>query len=174
MTKPIEQYTVDELSTKIKAIKAEMEKTESALKRYEEELEQRKQKVSLGVPLEDQVFSSFYNTYRFYFASEESQSVFDIRLHEYLKALRELAKGESIDIKVLLPLLKKGWVAYDNISGWTWYATKPVIETDDNGDKYWCLDWNIASDLRGYTSMLKCFNLEPADDWKTSLMECGL
>ena len=39
MTKPIEQYTADELSAKIEAIKAEREKTANALKRYEDELE---------------------------------------------------------------------------------------------------------------------------------------
>lgn len=165
MTKPIEQYTVDELSTKIKAIKAEMEKTESALKRYEEELERRKQKVSLGVPLEDQVFSSFYNTYRFYFASEESQSVFDIRLHEYLKALRELAKGEPIDIKVLLPLLKKGWVAMDKNSRWYWYDAKPIKD----GDVWLCSDGSHYAE-----ELPKCFNIKSAEDWCKSLMECGL
>ena len=50
MTKQIEDYTVDELSAKINAIKAEREKTANALKRYEKELERRKQEVHLGVP----------------------------------------------------------------------------------------------------------------------------
>ena len=36
MTKQIEDYTVDELSLKINAIKAERERTANALKRYEE------------------------------------------------------------------------------------------------------------------------------------------
>ena len=36
--KTIEDYTADELSAKIEAIKAEREKTANALKRYEEEL----------------------------------------------------------------------------------------------------------------------------------------
>ena len=51
MTKPINEYTADELSAKIQAIKAERERTANALKRYEEELERRKQKVPLGVTL---------------------------------------------------------------------------------------------------------------------------
>lgn len=46
----INEYTADELSAKIEAIKAEREKTANALKRYEEELEHRKQEVPLGVP----------------------------------------------------------------------------------------------------------------------------
>lgn len=37
--KKIEEYTADELSKKIEAIKAECEKTANALKKYEEELE---------------------------------------------------------------------------------------------------------------------------------------
>ena len=41
MTKQINDYTVDELSAKINAIKAEREKTANALKRYEEELHGR-------------------------------------------------------------------------------------------------------------------------------------
>jgi hypothetical protein len=41
--KKIEEYTSDELSAKIKAIKAERERTANALKRYEEELERKKQ-----------------------------------------------------------------------------------------------------------------------------------
>ena len=49
MTKPINEYTTDELSAKIDAIKAERERTANALKRYEEELERRKKEVPLGV-----------------------------------------------------------------------------------------------------------------------------
>ena len=41
--KPIERYTEEELSKKIEAIKAESENMADALKRYEEELERRKQ-----------------------------------------------------------------------------------------------------------------------------------
>ena len=50
MTKQINDYTSDELYAKIEAIKAERERTANALKRYEEELERRKQEVPLGVP----------------------------------------------------------------------------------------------------------------------------
>lgn len=60
MTKPINEYTVDELSKKIQAIKAERERTANALKRYEEELEQRKQEVPLGVPAERKAYAEAY------------------------------------------------------------------------------------------------------------------
>lgn len=56
MTKPIEDYTTDELSAKIEAIKAERERTANALKRYEEELERRKQEVPLGVPCDGKFY----------------------------------------------------------------------------------------------------------------------
>ena len=50
MTKQISEYTTDELSAKIEAIKAEREETANTLKCYEEELERRKQEFPLGVP----------------------------------------------------------------------------------------------------------------------------
>ena len=56
MTKQIEDYTVDELSAKINAIKAERERTANALKRYEEEFERRKQEVPLGVPCDGEFY----------------------------------------------------------------------------------------------------------------------
>ena len=51
--KKIEDYTADELSAKIEAIKAERERTANALKRYEEELERRKNKNWL--PLNEEI-----------------------------------------------------------------------------------------------------------------------
>ena len=138
MTKQISDYTVDELSKKIEAIKAEREKTANALKRYEEELERRKQ--------------------------EASQRRLDVsNLYEnWLKALVAISKGEPIDIKVLLPLMKKGWVAMDKDGRWFWYQYKPIKTTDKWGQSYFVL------------KELFSFNLKPADNWETSLMECGL
>ncbi len=138
MTKPISDYTVDELSKKIQAIKAEREKTANALKRYEEELERKKR--------------------------EASQGRLDIsNLYEdWLKTLVAISKGEQIDIQVLLPLLKKGWVAMDMNGDWYWYSEKPVLR-----DIHWSLK-------KGDCFKLGCFNIKPADDWRESLMECGL
>lgn len=168
MTKPINEYTADELSAKIEAIKAEREKTENALKRYEEELERRKNKnwlplneeihftinqLSLNTAcIEIKIREGFYNKDSFY---------------KYLSALKTIrnawfanAKGEPIDIKVLLPLLKKGWVAMDNSGEWWWYSERPEIK---NG-QWLSVDWEA----------LRAFNLKPAENWETSLMECGL
>ena len=62
MTKPINDYTVDELSAKIQAIKAERERTANALKKYEAELERRKQEVPLGVPCDGNFCVNFNGT----------------------------------------------------------------------------------------------------------------
>ena len=128
MVKPINEFTVDELSAKIEAIKVEREKTANALKKYEEELERRKQEAPLGVPLESGQFAGILGTYYFGFASDKEKRVFDGLLKDYVEALQKLVKGEPIDIKVLLPLLKKGWVAMDKNGGWHWYKEKPYIE----------------------------------------------
>ena len=137
MTKQISDYTVDELSKKIEAIKAEREKTANALKRYEEELERRKQ--------------------------EASQRRLDVsNLYEnWLKSLVAISKGEPIDIKVLLPLLRKGWVAMDKNGVWTYFTQRPRL----NG-----CEWVLF----GQWYYISAFNIKPADNWETSLMECGL
>ena len=161
MTKPINEYTVDELSAKINAIKAERERTANALKRYEEEFERRKQEVPLGVPLESGQFAGILGTYYFGFASNKEKKVFDRLLKDYVEALQKLAKGEPIDIKVLLPLLKKGWVAMDKDGEWCWYSKKP-----EQGYYEW-------SQIE-YSESLSAFNIKPAENWEESLMECGL
>ena len=160
MTKPISDYTVDELSKKIQAIKAERERTANALKRYEEELERRKQEASLGVPLESGQFAGILGTYYFGFASDKEKRVFDGLLKDYVEALQKITKGEPIDIRALVPLLKKGWVAMDKDGTWRWYDKKPYI---------FQLSWKYIS-----LSRLDVFNIKPAENWETSLQECGL
>ena len=163
MTKPINEYTADELSAKIQAIKAERERTAAALKRYEEELERRKRDVLLGVPLKDTSLAHHYSDYTFGFMSEESLRVFDGRLKDYVEALQKLAKGEPIDIRVLVPLLKKGWVAMDALGVWRWYQEEP-----DRGICEW-KNYSVVPSER-----LSAFNIKPAENWEDSLMECGL
>ena len=163
MTKPINEYTVDELSAKIESIKAERERTANALKRYEEELERRKQEIPLGVPLESGQFAGILGTYYFGFASDKEKRAFDGLLKDYVEALQKLTKGEPIDIKVLLPLLKKGWVAMDKCGDWFWYECKPSKEM---------IFWD--SNEGRFEDMFFPVNLKPADNWEESLMECGL
>lgn len=181
--KPIEDYTADELSAKIEAIKAERERTANALKRYEEELQRRKQEVPLGVPvkLKEGIEKGFYLQPALYiscgnvgadsfldkslgvFHSEESAKKHAEMLLAWRKALVANSKGEPIDIKVLLPLLKKGWVAMDKEGEWFWYSSKPNLDL-------FLRMWRGSSE----TYHIGGFNLKPADNWENSVMECGL
>ena len=173
MTKQINDYTADELSAKIEAIKAEREKTANALKRYEKELERRKQEVHLGLPCD----GKFYVDWRGAVQEDEEEEASEVNFNAFnskesaekhaemllawRKALVANSKGEPIDIKVLLPLLKKGWVAMDKDRSWYWYKEKPQINLD--------LWKNNSSYI-----FLSCFNIKPAENWEESLMECGL
>lgn len=174
MTKPIGQYTVDELSAKIEAIKAEREKAYNTLKMYEEELERRNNEVPLGVPANGEWYVSWngvvsptsfakaneevgFNS----FSSEESAQKHSEMLKEWRKALVANAKGEPIDIKVLLPLLPKGWVCMNEACSWVWCKEKPELINNN-----WTTNWKW--------NCLTPFNLKPAEDWRNSLMECGL
>ena len=160
MTKLIEDYTADELSAKINAIKAERERTANALKRYEEELERRKQEVPLGVPIGGAISRSSL----LWFQSKESADKFDNEYFtNFIKALQDIANKNPIDIKVLLPLLKKGWVARNKDGRWFWYEYKPFKMTD-----LW------SSEGSSEMAFIGGFNLKPADNWEDSLMECGL
>lgn len=162
MTKPINEYTMDELSAKIKAIKAERERTANALKRYEEELERKRQEVPLGVPLEVPMDCAISRAFLLCFQSKESADKFDNEYFtNFIKALQDIAKGEQIDIKVLFPLLKKGYVAMDKSGNWFWYEDKPIKDSNQ-----W-MSGNHAADLLA-------FNIKPSNNWETSLMECGL
>ena len=175
MTKQIEDYTVDELSAKINAIKAEREKTANALKRYEEELERRKHEIPLGVPCD----GKFYVDWRGAVQEDEEEEASEVNFNAFnskesaekhaemllawRKALVANSKGEPIDIEVLLPLLKKGWVAMDKNGDWYWFKEKPYIE------KYY-YSWNTGSPV----SFIGGFNIKPAENWEESLQECGL
>lgn len=185
MVKNITEYTKEELEEKIAKIKAERERTAEALKKYEEELERRKQDVPLGVP-------SKLKTYMYYFLNSKNEvaypstidnkwealdrhsacNVFDSyksaeKHAEMLLAWRITlvanAKGEQIDITVLLPLLPKGWVAMDAFGLWCWYYEKP-----DRDSSEWKNNSVIPSER------LSAFNLKRGDDWRNSLTECGL
>ena len=176
MTKQLSDYTVDELSAKIEAIKAERERTANALKRYEEELERRKQEVPLGVPCDGNFCVNFNGTicdfsnkhsveeteYNMFNTLESAKKHREMLL-AWRKALVANSKGEPIDIEVLKPFLKKGWVAMDKNGDWHWYKEKPYIE------KYY-YSWNSGSPV----CFIGGFNIKPVENWEESLQECGL
>ncbi len=159
MAKQIEDYTADELSAKIKALKEERELTANALNQYEGELKRREAR--LGVPVEDNIPAHCFASYGFNFTSTESQLMFSERLRGYVKALQEIAKGEPIDIEVLKPLLRKGWVAMDEDKGWYWYEKKPRRSY---------ANWGTGICL---FRTLEGFNIKPVENWENSLQECG-
>ena len=65
-------------------------------------------------------------------------------------------KMKQITIDDLIPLLKKGWVAYEEEFGWNFYEKKPIKSE-------WCWE-DIGFSLEIF------FNIAPFDgDWKQSL-----
>lgn len=166
----IEDYTTEELSAKIEAIKAEREKTANALKKYEEELERRKDKnwlpfraLPFDATFENTAFDELRCEIKMY-AEFKNRSCFE----KYVESWREVhqawfanSKGEPIDIKVLLPLLPRGWVCMNEACVWVWCKEKPEL-INNNWTTSW--KWNY----------LTPFNIKRAKDWRNSLVECGL
>ena len=170
--KKIEDYTADELSAKIEAIKSEREKTADALKKYEEELERRKNKNWL--PLEDMLYSAKYESVDVLHVELKVETTFNnyscfYKYRDYLEAINKAlvanAKGEPISIQVLLPLLKKGKVLFSpHDKKWKWVDNKTIICPENYG---WFLQGGKVVTIEG-------FNIKPADNWEKSVMECGL
>lgn len=166
MTIDIKEMSESDLKQKIENIKAEREKTANALKRYEEELERRKKEVPLGVPLANTLMELPYDavsrSFLMWFSSYESADKFENGyLANFVKALQDIAEGNTIDVKALLPLLQKGWVAMDRNGSWYWHKVKP---------KGNFATWTSEE----FAFNLAAFNIKPAEDWTKSLQECGL
>lgn len=189
MSKQTNEYTLDDLSNKIKALEIERDKIANALKRFQEELENRKQEFPLGVPMEikkptkviivdaggedrfliadpkdnfDKPLCDMLNT----FPSRESAKKHAEMLRDWRKeGLVANAKGEPIDIEVLRPLLKKGLVLFSPYDKkWKWVDNKTIICPEES-------DWFLQG---GKVVTIEGFNLKPADDWENSVMVCGL
>ena len=178
MTIDIKTLSESDLKQKIENIKAEREKTADALKRYEEELERRKNDVPLGVPQDGKffvysdydvgerfgLFSREYVKYNC-FPSKESAEKHAEMLLSWRKSLFEISKGEQIDIEVLLPLMKKGKVLYSPYDEkWKWLEPEAIAFAEEHG---WYIKNSQVLPIEG-------FNIKPAENWENSLMECGL
>lgn len=172
-----------DLVKRIENLKTERERTDECLAKLEAELEKRKNKTPLGVPSSNRVKTYYYVTeygqinvfydnddaldkcffdIMNYFSSKESAKKHSEMLLDWRKALVANASGQPIDIKVLLPLFKKGWVAMDESGDWFWFRNKPTKK-----EGFWDTENIILKDLF-------CFDIEPAENWETSLMDCGL
>ena len=70
---------------------------------------------------------------------------------------------KQITIYGLLPLLKKGWVAYDE-GRWDWFEFRPK-----KGEHYWQIEKGWSDNLSG---PCRAFKIKPFDgDWKDSLIK---
>lgn len=76
-----------------------------------------------------------------------------------------------IDIEELIPLIDSGWVTMNKLGGWTWWATKPVLDKDGN----WGTQAKHISKLNKYPQCLtSCmFKIKQVDDYRKSLRKCG-
>lgn len=149
------------MSESISTMMSALQKQLDDLKKEVESL--KPQEVPLGVPLESFVHGNFWDNYSFCFSSEESKFAFSVMLNDYVRALQKTSKGEPIDITVLMPLLKKGYVAMDKSGNWNWYSGMPIKDYT-----FW------RAGYKNTGSALYAFNIKPAENWETSLMECGI
>lgn len=174
-----------ELENRLKEAKALAVIAKKKISFYEKEIERRKE-VPLGVPAERRAYKEAYfvnctgdvidqpldanDSYdkKIFdmldvFNSEASAEKHKEMLLDWRKALVANSKGEPIDIQVLLPLLRKGWVAMARNKRWYWYSSKPNIDL-------FLEMWKGGPE----TYHIGGFNIKPAENWEDSLMECGL
>lgn len=180
----IKKATAEEIQNHIEKLEQNISSCQSKIEWYKQEQERRKQEVPLGVPtaVKNKMFFFLNSFNEVTFPSTLYSIQDDIKLQDccnvfdsiesaekhakmllaWRKALVANSKGEPIDIKVLLPLLPKGWAAMDENGDWFWHKEKPEVCGGS---------WRISS---RYYYIPPCFRLKPAEDWRESLMECGL
>lgn len=77
---------------------------------------------------------------------------------------------KNMDIRILLPLLPKGYVVMTQEKQWLWFENKPYISVMGI--------WSSCVEKNGHKEYIDAeilcpFNIKPVKDWKFSLMECG-
>lgn len=70
--------------------------------------------------------------------------------------------SKTINIKDLLPILRKGWVAMDEDGSWIWSEIKPEIKN--------CNIWELSKQC-SYCTLTEFINILPVPNWKESLIE---
>ena len=175
-----------ELENRLKEAKALAATAKEKISFYEKEIERRKE-VPLGVPAERKAYREAYfvncagdvidqpldanDSYdkKIFdmldvFNSEASAEKHKEMLLDWRKALVANAKGEQIDIRVLLPLLQKGYVAMDENKRWYHYKHEPT-----KSNSVW-----TTTEEDGLLCLTNAFNIGPVENWTLSLMECGI
>ena len=114
----------------------------------------------IGIPMDKQEeFDKVLNR----FASAESAQKHSEMMTTWRQGLVDKNSGNPIDIEVILPFLKKGWVAMDKNGKWYWFKDKPSIVEKR-------LIWGANNTN---FERIQCFNLKYAPDWRYSLKKCG-
>lgn len=78
-------------------------------------------------------------------------------------------KNKQITVYELLPLLKPGFVAMNDLGEWWWFSAKPIIFKE----KSWKPTGKVCKNLTAAIHKPWCFHkIKKFDgDWKDSLME---
>lgn len=160
----------------------EIKRLKKNIKNLREENEKRKT-IALGKPLDISAIGRFtasvrcndYQAHSFYdnyeqdvgtFYSFESAKEFSKFLIHVAGALKANFYDRAIDPKVVALLLPQGsFIAQDKCGVWVWFEKEPNILVNAS-DQIWEITegrWVILP-----------FNLTKTDDWKSSLIECGL
>ena len=72
-----------------------------------------------------------------------------------------------INIKDIIPFMRKGWVAMDKNGVWFWFESKPKLKKRDG---IWSND-NYSLWQEVYCSVFQ--DIAPAEDWTKSLISVG-
>lgn len=77
---------------------------------------------------------------------------------------------KNMDIRILLPLLPKGYVVMTDTKHWLWFENKPYISVMDL--------WSSCIEKDGHKEYIegewiRPFNIKPVKNWRNSMMECG-
>jgi hypothetical protein len=116
---------------------------------------------SVGIPLKNsnEIKKAFNQ-----FSSAESAKKHSEMMTMWRQALIDSKNRNPIDINVILPFLKKGFVAMDKSGKWCWYKYKPLCKEDR---AIWLStdpDW----------TEIRPFKFKPVKYWQYSLRRCGL
>lgn len=171
-------------------LKKRIEKLIAEKERIERELDEciEQSNSFLGIPVTDEKLTEFYYVNEYgdavmdfdvggycddkfreilnYFRSKQSAETHVDMAKEWRRAIANNSKGNVYPIDVLLPLLRKGWVAMDKNGVWYWYKTEPYIKDS--------LGIFVAYDDESPCIIGSGFPIEKASDWRTSLRECGV
>lgn len=175
----LQRMTQHDIEKKIDSIKKAQQQQQEALKRYEAELENRKKIVPLGIPssgnwcvnIAGVATPSLFNEQDMWksfncFPNESSAQRHSEMMVDWRQGLVNAALGNRIDINVIKPFLRHGYVAMDSFCSWIWFSESPQLLL-----KGGC--WYMDNPKAEWYS-LDMYKIKPADDWMTSIKEVGL